>query len=241
MARRWLEESIVGSPLACPLAIGGRGPTQRSGEPVFFERDFVRLRAGIAANMAVFSPRAASAKGLKRAAVAIAVTADETGAPAFFLTKRAPRLNAHSGQWALPGGRLDPGEDAITAALREMDEEIGVRMPPAAVLGLLDDYPTRSGYCITPVVVWAGPEAKGVPNPDEVARLHHIPLADLAPDEVIELATIPDSEHPLVRVHIAESHVHAPTAALTYQFREVALAGRRTPVAHLQQPKWAWK
>jgi 8-oxo-dGTP pyrophosphatase MutT (NUDIX family) len=208
---------------------------------MFFEPDFERLRAGIAENMAGFVPKAASAEGLKRAAVAIAVTANSVGAPAFFLTKRAPRLNAHSGQWALPGGRLDPGEDAITAALREMDEEIGVRLLPAAVLGLLDDYPTRSGYCITPVVVWAGPDVAAVPNPDEVARLHHIPLADLAPDEVVELAPIPDSEHPLVRVHIAESHVHAPTAALIYQFREVALAGRHTPVAHLQQPKWAWK
>jgi 8-oxo-dGTP pyrophosphatase MutT (NUDIX family) len=213
----------------------------RTDQPVFHETDFAALRAGIAANMAAFSPTPAAAVGLKRAAVAIAITADERGAPAFFLTKRAPRLNAHSGQWALPGGRLDPGEDAVTAALREMDEEIGVRVSPADVLGLLDDYPTRSGYCITPVVVWAGPEAKGVPNPDEVARLHHIPLADLAPDEVIELAAIPDSEHPLVRVHIAESHVHAPTAALIYQFREVALAGRATMVAHLQQPKWAWK
>ncbi|MCA8927327.1 MAG: CoA pyrophosphatase [Alphaproteobacteria bacterium] len=188
-----------------------------------------------------FTPSAATADGLKRAAVAITVTADETGAPAFFLTKRAPRLNRHSGQWALPGGRLDPGEDAITAALREMDEEIGVRLEASAVLGLLDDYPTRSGYCITPVVVWAGPGVEAVPNPDEVARLHRIPLAHLAPDDVVELAPIPDSEHPLVRVHIAESHVHAPTAALIYQFREVALAGRHTPVAHLEQPKWAWR
>ena len=230
----------MGSRFADRLAIA-EDQTQREADLVFFERDFDRLRDGIAGNMAAFEPQAARADGLKRAAVAIAVTADGEGAPAFFLTKRAPRLNAHSGQWALPGGRLDPGEDAIAAALREMDEEIGVRLPASAVLGLLDDYPTRSGYCITPVVVWAGPGVKAVPNPDEVARLHRIPLADLAPDDVIELAPIPDSEHPLVRVHIAESHVHAPTAALIYQFREVALAGRHTPVVHLQQPKWAWK
>lgn len=208
---------------------------------MFYETDYGRLRAGIAANMAAFRPKLAAADGLKRAAVAIVVTDDEQGAPAFFLTKRAPRLNAHSGQWALPGGRLDPGEDAVQAALREMDEEIGVRLVAADVLGLLDDYPTRSGYCITPVVVWAGPGVEARPNPDEVARLHRIPLAHLAPDDVVELAPIPDSEHPLVRVHIAESHVHAPTAALIYQFREVALAGRHTPVAHLEQPKWAWR
>jgi len=127
---------------------------------VFFETDYQRLRAGIAANMAAFRAKAVESAGLKRAAVAIAVTGDEAGAPAFFLTKRAPRLNAHSGQWALPGGRLDPGEDAVAAALREMDEEIGVRLVSADVLGLLDDYPTRSGYCITPVVVWAGPGAR---------------------------------------------------------------------------------
>ncbi len=208
---------------------------------MFFETDYERLRAGIAANMAAFRPKLAASVGLKRAAVAIAVTDDDQGAPAFFLTKRAPRLNAHSGQWALPGGRLDPGEDAVTAALREMDEEIGVRLGAGNVLGMLDDYPTRSGYCITPVVVWAGPDVATRLNPDEVARLHRIPLAHLAPDEVVELAPIPESEHPLVRVHIAESHVHAPTAALIYQFREVALAGRHTPVAHLEQPKWAWR
>lgn len=208
---------------------------------MFFETDYERLRAGIAANMAAFRPKTAETAGLKRAAVAIAVTADETGAPAFFLTKRAPRLNAHSGQWALPGGRLDPGEDAVTAALREMDEEIGVRLEAAAVLGLLDDYPTRSGYCITPVVVWAGPGVATKTNPDEVARLHRIPLSHLAPDEVVELAPIPESEHPLIRVHIAANQIHAPTAALIYQFREVALAGRHTPVAHLEQPKWAWR
>ena len=205
---------------------------------MFFETDSERLRAGIAANLEAFDARLLPTSRLKRAAVAIAVTTDEAGQPAFFLTKRATRLNRNSGQWALPGGRADPGEDAVTAALREMHEEIGVRLLPSQVLGRLDDYPTRSGYCITPVVVWAGPGIEAMANPDEVARLYRIPLAALAADTVVEMVAVGDSEHPMIRLRLVGNQIHAPTAALIYQFREVALAGRPTRVADLVQPGW---
>src|SRR5271167_2058347 len=81
---------------------------------------------------------------------------DVSGGAAFLLCRRTSRLNSHPAQWALPGGRLDPGEDAVDAALRELDEEVGIKLAAPAVLGLLDDYPTRSGYVITPVVLWGG-------------------------------------------------------------------------------------
>jgi 8-oxo-dGTP pyrophosphatase MutT (NUDIX family) len=103
----------------------------------------------------------------------------DDGAPSFVLTRRAAKLKAHQGQWALPGGRLDPGETPATAALRELHEEVGLELDGEAVLGLLDDYPTRSGYCITPVVVWAGAAAALAPNPDEV-RAHRVALAELS-------------------------------------------------------------
>lgn len=199
---------------------------------------FDGLRELITANMAAFERLPGAGDGLKAAAVAIAVTSDEAGRPAFFLTRRAPRLNAHSGQWALPGGRLDPGEDAITAALREMDEEIGVRVAPDHVLGVLDDYVTRSGYCMTPVVVWAGPDVEAVANPSEVAQIFRIPLADTLEDRFVEMLPVAGSVHPMVRINVVDRHMHAPTAAVVYQFREVCLAGRMTRAAHLLAPGW---
>ena len=125
----------------------------------------------------------------------------------------------------MPGGRCDEGETVAQAALRELDEELGLRLGADAVLGTLDDYPTRSGYLITPVVMWAGTGARVRPNPDEVASVHRIPLKDIAPIDVISFVSIPESDRPIVRILINGNHVNAPTAALIYQFREM-LAGR---------------
>jgi 8-oxo-dGTP pyrophosphatase MutT (NUDIX family) len=140
----------------------------------------------------------------------------------------------------LPGGRCDEGETVAQAALRELDEELGLRLTLDAVLGTLDDYPTRSGYLITPVVMWAGAGARVKPNPDEVASVHRIPLKDIAPIDVVSFVSIPESDRPIVRILINGNHVNAPTAALIYQFREV-LAGRQTRVADYEQPVFAWR
>jgi 8-oxo-dGTP pyrophosphatase MutT (NUDIX family) len=201
------------------------------------------LRQGVAFRCRSFERLAGPVpEGLARAAVAIALLNGEHTAAgaAFLLTQRALRLRAHGGQWALPGGRIDAGETAVAAALRELDEEIGLRTAADDVLGVLDDYPTRSGYLITPVVVWAGWRAALSPRPQEVASLHRIPLADIARPEAVDFITIPESSRSVVRVRINGRFVHAPTAAIIYQFREL-LAGRTTRVVDLEQPRFAWR
>lgn len=179
--------------------------------------------------------------GLKRAAVAITLAAADDGAgTAVLLTLRAASLRAHSNQWAPPGGRCDGGETPVAAALRELHEEIGLKLGPDSVLGVLDDYPTRSGYLITPVVVWAADTARLRPNPDEVASVHRIPLSQIEHPDAFTFITIPESTRRVIRFRHAGDFIHAPTAALIYQFREV-LAGRDTRVADLEQPVFAWK
>ncbi len=179
---------------------------------------------------------------LKAAAVAIALTAadDGSGETTLILTGRVAGLRAHGGQWALPGGRIDAGETPVLAALRELHEEIGLALTPQDILGTLDDYPTRSGYLITPVVAWAGHHAPLRLNPAEVASVRRIALADIAREDAIEFDTIPESERRVVRLHINGRFIHAPTAAMIYQFREL-LAGRTTRVAELEQPVFAWR
>ena len=201
-------------------------------------------RRNIAARCAAFArlPASEPAPVLKRAAVAIALVeagdaADET---ALLLTLRAAGLRAHRGQWALPGGRCDEGETPVEAALRELHEELGLELKPDDVLSLLDDYPTRSGYLITPVVVWAGTSAAISPNPNEVASVHRIALENIEQPEAFDFIAIPESTRRVIRFHHAGRLIHAPTAALIYQFREV-LAGRDTRVAELEQPVFAWK
>ena len=200
-------------------------------------------RRSIAARCAAFArlPESEPAPALKRAAVAVALTgAEASGGTAVLLTLRASGLRAHSNQWALPGGRCDEGETPAQAALRELHEELGLELGAGDVLGLLDDYPTRSGYLITPVVVWAGVGAVLSPNPEEVASVHRIALENIEDSDAFSFTTIPESTRRVIRFRHAGQFIHAPTAALIYQFREV-LAGRDTRVAELEQPVFAWK
>jgi 8-oxo-dGTP pyrophosphatase MutT (NUDIX family) len=201
-------------------------------------------RRNIAERCAAFVrlPAGEPALAMKRAAVAIALTEadDAAGGTAVLLTLRAAGLRAHSSQWALPGGRCDEGETPVMAALRELHEELGLELGPRDVLGLLDDYPTRSGYLITPVVVWAATSAAISPNPDEVAFVHRIALGEIEQADAFDFITIPESTRRVIRFRHAGQFIHAPTAALIYQFREV-LEGRDTRVAELEHPVFAWK
>ena len=208
-------------------------------------------RERIRSNLAAYPRRAAAADGLRAAAVSVVLapsaleSAVDGATTTFLLTLRAPRLNAHAGQYALPGGKLDPGEDALTAARRELHEELGIEAGPEQVLGMLDDLPTRSGYLVTPFVVWLGERAEPRPAPDEIAELHRIPLADLFAGRGRGgnrgLALDAESGPAVFSLYIpALGHdLFAPTAAIMDHFREVALIGRPTPVVRFGEPPFA--
>lgn len=201
------------------------------------------LRDAIGSRLDGFERHAITDPALRRAAVAIVVAAREDSVDAaVLLTRRPEHLNRHAGQYALPGGRMDAGETAKAAALRETAEELGLHLDSAAILGLLDDYATRSGFCITPVVVWGGPALELKPDPNEVACVFRIPLGELDSPLIPDLDSPFDGSPPIFGVPLATlgHSLHAPTAALLYQFREVALRGVPTRVAHLEQPRFAW-
>ncbi|SPM33635.1 8-oxo-dGTP pyrophosphatase MutT and related house-cleaning NTP pyrophosphohydrolases, NUDIX family, partial [Mycobacterium rhizamassiliense] len=164
-----------------------------------------------------------------------------SGGAAFLLCRRASRLSSHAAQWAFPGGRLDPGETAVDAALRELREEVGVALPESTVLGLLDDYPTRSGYVITPVVIWGGGRLDVRPAPDEVVAVYRVGLHQLQRDDSPRFITIPESPRPVVQIPLGNDLIHAPTGAVLLQLRWLGLEGRSDPVDELEQPVFAWK
>lgn len=163
------------------------------------------------------------------------------GGPAILLTRRAPTLRAHGGQWALPGGRIDAGERPVDAALRELREELGLALDEDALLGPLDDYPTRSGYVISPFVFWGGADPPLVPDPAEVRSVHRISFRELCRPDSPRFVSIPESDRPVVQLPIGGDLLHAPTAAVMLQFRRVAIEGVSERVADYEQPVFAWR
>jgi 8-oxo-dGTP pyrophosphatase MutT (NUDIX family) len=184
-------------------------------------------------------------KTLERAAVVLAIV-DSPGkiqCPCLLLTRRASKMRKHAGQFALPGGKVDVGESLEQAALRELQEELGIAVDSKDILGVLDDYPTRSGFCITPVVVWLGQHTTITPNPDEVAKVFHIPLEELYRENLVNLEPGEAPDRPVLSINLTTlgHEVYAPTAAIIYQFHEAAIKGNDTRVAFYDEPRFAWK
>ena len=164
------------------------------------------------------------------------------GGAAFLLCRRASGMNRHSGQWALPGGKIDDGESVEVAALREIQEEVGLTIAPSEVLGRLDDYATRSGFVITPVVVWGGSDVELSPDPREVAHVLRVGLHELCRADSPRFVSIPESDRPVVQVPIGRDLIHAPTGAVLLQFRWVAIDGESgARVNEFEQPVFAWR
>jgi len=213
------------------------------------------LKQHVRKNMAKFQPRPHATEGVRQAAVALTIVdvahgSDDYGLPSYptrqpdaalILTRRSRNLRNHSGQWALPGGRRDGGETAADTARRELHEEVGLQAEPDRVIGTLDDFTTRSGFVITPVVIWGGDRADLVANPAEVASIHRIPLTEFLRADAPVIQDTSEGSAPLILMPVGNTCIAAPTAAMLYQFREVVLLGKNTRVAHYEQPAFAWK
>jgi 8-oxo-dGTP pyrophosphatase MutT (NUDIX family) len=175
------------------------------------------------------------APGMRRAGVVLCVV-EHGGVPCVIVIKRAYR-GRNAGQWGLPGGRLDEGETPEQTALRELHEEIGLRVDPADVLGRLDDFPAASGFAITPIVV--APHDPGpISANHEVHSVHRVELSRLAADDAPRWVPQADGTR-LLQLRLRDDMViHAPTGAMLWQFREVVLLGRHARVAEFLQPDW---
>lgn len=188
----------------------------------------------IRANLAGFTRIVAT--GGRAAAVVICVV-DDPDEPHVLLIRRAYR-GMNSGQWAFPGGKIEPGERAVAAGLREVREEIGLDLAESDVLGVLDDFVTDSGFVMTPFVALAAAPARLRPNPDEVHSVHQVTLERLVGEDLPGWTTTSAGVRLLNMPLRERMTVHAPTGAILYQFREVALLGRPTRVRDLLQPEF---
>lgn len=195
------------------------------------------LRARMAANMAGFERREIDPQGLRAAAVAILVSPHRKRRT-FVLTRRALTMRRNAGNFALPGGNFEPGEDAVAAAVRETAEELGVRIGREAAMGLLDDFQTLGGHRVTPVVFWCEDELAIHPDPVEVHKVWRIPLTELDHPRSPRRLPREGGGPPILQMRLAGKWVNAPTAAWLYQFREVALHGRATRLDGVGQPEW---
>lgn len=195
------------------------------------------FRARIEANLAAFDRRAIDEPERRHAAVAILLSPRD-GELTYAITRRALTLRRGAGNFALPGGNFEPGEDAVGAALRETAEELGVSLGRDAALGLLDDFVTLGGHVVTPVVLWSSEPLTLDPDPAEVHEAWLEPLLDLDHPEAPRTVAHPDGGEPILRMHVRGQWINPPTAAWLYQFREVALYGRALRVHAVGQPSW---
>ncbi len=178
---------------------------------------------------------------LRRATVAVAVAPQENGQSGFILTRRSRNLQTHSHQYALPGGKIDVGETQEQTVLREVHEEIGIRAETNVILGYLDDYVTRSGFIITPIVLWIPDLQNLKPEPGEVDEIFIIGFDELFRPDSPRWVKIPESKKLVLQLPLRNRLIHAPTAALIYQFREIGIQGNLIRTDEIEEPVWAWR
>ena len=133
------------------------------------------LRTGTDAELLIGDLPEERAKASTQAAVLVAIT--DRPEPGVILTVRREDMRTHAGQVAFPGGRLDPGEDAVKAALREAHEEILLNPKDVEVVGTIEPYRTVTGYLVTPVIGIIPPDLPLTPHEHEVADWFEAPLA----------------------------------------------------------------
>ncbi len=197
------------------------------------------LRVVLSDRIAGFVRRRLPLEDRRKAVVTLTLVPDGDDQASIVLTRRARGLRRHSGQFALPGGRVDEGETLADAGLRELEEEVGLQLSPARILGWLDDFATHSGFVIAPMVVWAeGGTLK--PDPREVAAIYRVPLADCGRQgALIRIPFSGLSRVPALSLKSIGTWVFSPTAAIIHQFTELAVHGRRTDVVDFKQPVFA--
>lgn len=172
----------------------------------------------------------------RQAAVAVVLYPREHSIHYVVIVRAARGRNP--GQFALPGGKLEPGEEATSAAIREAQEEVGLPSRGVTILGKLDNLVVATGFTITPVVVAA--PADWVPSlqSEELCGVYSFPLDTLRRPEVVNWVDIED-ERSILQMRITEDiHIHPPTGAILYQFREVCLLGREASVCEFTQPRF---
>jgi 8-oxo-dGTP pyrophosphatase MutT (NUDIX family) len=175
-----------------------------------------------------------------QAAVGI-ILHEDRGELRFLLTMRPAGMRRHANQYALPGGRVDEGETVETTVLREIEEELGIRLTGDSVVGRLPDYVTRSGFRIAPLVLWASKLGPLTLSADEVSEVFPIPVAALTGPSVPILLDNAWSGKPIIQVPLGgERLIHAPTGAILYQFGQ-AIEGRYVDANQFEEPPFAWR
>lgn len=210
-------------------------PPRRPGAPLAFSDE---LKRHVHARLSALPRQYLSRDGLRQAAVTVALTADRNGLAVLSMCRRG-QVGSHRNQWGLPGGRVDQGETTEQAAVRELQEEIG--LVPTAILGRLDDYVTRSGFHLTPYVMWCANQTPSVVSVAEIRSVRQVPFSELVRPDSPRWVDIDQSTRPVLQLPIEDLLIHAPTAAVMYQFSEVVLRNRTTRVADVEEPVFAWR